>query len=67
MAYIVEMNNGDSPYWLAPWTGDPGRTVVRHNAMPFRTVDEAEMALRLAQKRYGTERKSLMQGQIVPK
>lgn len=34
MRYIVELEKG---CWLAPWEGDPGRTVVRANAKLFNT------------------------------
>jgi hypothetical protein len=66
MSYIVEIPNGGSPYWLAPWTGDPGRTSLRENAQVFPTQALAESVLKLAQKRFGKERKSLSLGMIIP-
>lgn len=69
MSYIVEFPNGGNPYWLAPWTGDPGRTVVRENAQAFPSETLAGVALTLAQKNYGNEpnRKALKNGVIRPK
>lgn len=43
--HIVELEPG---VWLADWTGDPGRTLVRANALPFATAEIAEKALRVA-------------------
>ena len=43
--YIVEFENGDEPWWLAEWTGDPGRTVVKGNAKIFDTMNAAKKAL----------------------
>lgn len=40
--YIVEIEAG---VWLAPWAGDPGRTVVRENAKCFRSAACAFKAL----------------------
>jgi hypothetical protein len=43
--YIVEFENGGKPWWLANWTGDPGRTCVRVSAKEFKTKHGAEKAL----------------------
>ena len=43
--YIVEFENGGSPWWLAGWSGDPGRTVVRENAKVFNSELSAKKAL----------------------
>jgi len=40
--YIVEIEHS---VWLAPWDGDPGRTVVRENAKGFRLASSAFKAL----------------------
>lgn len=40
--YVVELQPG---CWIAPWDGDPGRTLVRVNAMTFATQKKAESAL----------------------
>lgn len=45
MKYIVEIDKG---CWLAPWTGDPGRTVVMENAKEFNTRLGAMRALNKA-------------------
>lgn len=43
--HIIELEHG---VWLADWAGDPGRTLVKVNAMPFDTVVVAEKALQVA-------------------
>lgn len=40
--YIVEIEAG---VWLAPWEGDPGRTLVRDSAKRFRLASSAFKAL----------------------
>jgi hypothetical protein len=40
--YIVEIEAG---VWLAPWSGDPGRTLVRDSAKRFRLASSAFKAL----------------------
>lgn len=36
--------------WLAEWTGDPGRTLVRESAKRFNSVAAARKALAMARK-----------------
>lgn len=36
--YIVEFEEG---CWAAPWSGDPGRTLVKDNAKRFKTLSAA--------------------------
>ena len=43
--YIVELEKG---VWLADWEGDPGRTVIRKNALQFFELDNAVKALKKA-------------------
>lgn len=62
MRYIVEFENGGSPFWLAPWDGDPGRTVLKENARVFSNREGAEKALKAAKKQY-PERK--LKGAVV--
>ena len=38
--------------WLAPWTGDPGRTCLIENAKRYKTEAAAKRALSIAAKRY---------------
>lgn len=45
--YIVELEPG---VWLAPWAGDPGRTVVREKASVFASVTDANTALASARR-----------------
>ena len=45
MLFIVELENG---VWLAPWRGDPGRTLVRDTARRFRTKAAAHRAIAAA-------------------
>lgn len=55
--YIVEIQPG---CWLAPWKGDPGRTLVLESARVFTTRRGAAIALGLA-KRHRT----LLDAQLV--
>ncbi len=43
--WIVELEEG---VWIAPWSGDPGRTLVQDNAQKFRNERGARQALRYA-------------------
>lgn len=43
--FIVEFENGGKPCWLAGWSGDPGRTVVKENACKFKSAKKAQTAL----------------------
>jgi hypothetical protein len=45
--YIVELEKG---VWIAPWTGDPGRTLVIENARIFPDRKIAKRYLKKAQK-----------------
>lgn len=45
--YIVELEEG---VWIAPWEGDPGRTLVKDNAKLFKTETGASRALTAARK-----------------
>ena len=40
--YIVELEYG---VWLAPWDGDPGRTLQKENARKFHTKADANYYL----------------------
>jgi hypothetical protein len=40
--YIVEL---EKKCWIAPWDGDPGRTIVKENARKFPNKIEADFAL----------------------
>lgn len=46
-AYIVQLEPG---CWIAPWSGDPGRTAMRENAQRFATPAAAKRALALARR-----------------
>ncbi len=45
--FIVELQQG---VWLAPWQGDPGRTLVKHSARVYQTEHGARVALGIARK-----------------
>jgi len=45
--WIVRLEDG---VWLAPWTGDPGRTLVEDSAKTYATKRGAQIALGLARK-----------------
>jgi len=40
--WTVELEPG---VWIAPWEGDPGRTLVKQNAEKFNSRDDAKTAL----------------------
>ena len=44
--YIVEIEDG---VYLAPWDGDPGRTLVKESAKKFKTKSSAMQAKKTAQ------------------
>ena len=46
--YIIELEKG---VWVAPWDGDPGRTIVRKNALGFVTKQLAEIVLEKTKER----------------
>jgi len=50
MPYIVELEPG---CWLAPWKGDPGRTLVIHSAKVFATERAARLAMAKAKSIWG--------------
>jgi hypothetical protein len=43
--YIVELQPG---CWIAPWQGDPGRTLVERSARRYVSVESAQRALKKA-------------------
>ena len=45
--YIVCLEPG---VWVAPWSGDPGRTLVQQNAQRFKRRSTAQQALNRARK-----------------
>jgi hypothetical protein len=45
--YIVELEEG---VWIAPWTGDPGRTRVKENARVYSRWQDAKAGLTWAEK-----------------
>jgi len=47
MDWIVELETG---CWIAPWDGDPGRTLSMSSAKRFNTQYKAELALKRARK-----------------
>ncbi len=47
MYYIIEL---DEKCWIAPWDGDPGRTVVENSAKKYLFKEPAERALGKARK-----------------
>lgn len=39
--YILKFENMEC--WIAPWNGDPGRTLVRRSARQFDSKEQAEL------------------------
>lgn len=52
--WVVKFPNGGKPFWLAPWDGDPGRTLVESNAEDFGSIKLANMAIEEAKKSHPT-------------
>lgn len=50
--YIVgiEVVNGAVTQWLAPWSGDPGRTCIENRAKRYKSVSAATFGLAHARK-----------------
>ena len=49
MKFIVQLTSG-VPMWIAPWSGDPGRTLDIDNAQKYKTLHEATIALAKARR-----------------
>ncbi len=47
MSFIVEL---EKMCYLAPWNGDPGRTIFRCNAREYKTERGAKIALGISKK-----------------
>ena len=45
--YVVRIGEN---CWLAPWQGDPGRTIVKENARVFCSRQAADKAIKAAHK-----------------
>ena len=43
--YVVELQKG---VWIAPWNGDPGRTLKLENAQKYKRKNRAKHGLRMA-------------------
>ena len=59
--WIVEIEQG---CWLAPWTGDPGRTLVRENSKQYKSEGAAKWALNRAKGMYPF--RDFSQAMVVP-
>lgn len=46
--FVIEFQNGNSVFYLAPWDGDPGRTRKIENAQHFKTPTAALRSLKEA-------------------
>ena len=42
MKYVIEIESAKSMMWVAPWVGDPGRTLKHDNAQKFKTKKSAQ-------------------------
>jgi hypothetical protein len=50
--FVVKVPNGGNPFWLAPWAGDPGRTLIKENAKRFKSQEAATRAIEQAYAKY---------------
>ena len=50
--FIAMFDNGNEPFYLANWEGDPGRTLLKVNAKQFKTQTLAEKAIKKAMNKY---------------
>ena len=55
--YIVQLEKG---VYIAPWEGDPGRTVIKQHAKQFKTEKEGIQAL-IEAKKY----RPFLQGMVI--
>jgi len=39
--YVIEIKSGSEPMWVAPWEGDPPRTLKIENAKTFKSEKDA--------------------------
>ena len=46
--FVVKFENGNEPFYLADWDGDPGRTLLIENAKKFLRHKSAQKALEKA-------------------
>lgn len=54
MAYILEHNTtrNKNKWWIAPWTGDPGRTIIKEDAKRYSTLKGAKIAATRCRNKY---------------
>ena len=55
MAYILSQKtqkNKDHGWYIAPWEGDPGRTIIKENAKKYKTKRGAKIAKKYFEKRF---------------
>jgi hypothetical protein len=50
--FLAMFKNGNEPFYLANWEGDPGRTLLKVNAKKFRTQALAEKAIKKVVQKY---------------
>lgn len=50
--WVVKFENGNKPFWLAEFSGDPGRTHKMENAKKFVKFNSAERARIEAEKKF---------------
>ena len=50
--FLAMFENGNEPFYLANWEGDPGRTLLKVNAKQFKTQALAEKAIKKAVQKY---------------
>jgi hypothetical protein len=50
--FLAMFENGNEPFYLANWEGDPGRTLLKINAKQFKTQALAEKAIKKAVIKY---------------
>lgn len=56
--FIIKFENQDC--WIAPWEGDPGRTLNRKSARQFKTEDSAKKCADRMMKRFTYRKMSLI-------
>jgi hypothetical protein len=50
----------DSECWIAPWDGDPGRTLFKGSARKFKTEGKAKAAAERMKKRFSYRKMNLI-------
>ncbi len=57
--FIIENYEDNNKWWIAPWNGDPGRTLKKENAKRYLTMAGANRAISQYLNRYSFRKMNL--------